>query len=356
MDYTLREIKERINLICLANDLGLKGQRGRFWCPFHDNKSRPNMSVRQHSFRCYACGAEGDTYDLVARVRNCDFKEALAYVCDYANVPVPRRAPATTWTPSFARPLPPDAPVRPKKEKGPAGRTTKVLTALCKPWLLDADWADDHPACRYLAGRGISRETAARLGVGYLGMPYNDVSSRLLAKVPLAELQDAGLFNKDGKLRLYKHRLLLPAWLDGEACGLLARNIAWGKKDDGPKELSISHPSVPFNCDALLDGPVRVYITEGPIDCLSLEEMGLAAVGIPGADGFRPEWVSLFDDVAEVVLALDNDDAGRKGSARIGEYFAAAGRHDILSVEWPDGVKDANELLTAGLGGKGVAL
>jgi 5-methylcytosine-specific restriction endonuclease McrA len=68
------------------------------------------------------------------------------------------------------------------------------------------------------------------------------------------------------------------------------------------------------------------------------------------------EWAALFDGIPEVVLALDNDDAGREGAARIAEAFAAAGRDGIKSVQWPDGVKDANEYLAAGLGGKGVAL
>lgn len=83
---------------------------------------------------------------------------------------------------------------------------------------------------------------------------------------------------------------------------------------------------------------------------------GLRAVAIPGTGAFRREWAALFDGIPEVVLALDNDDAGREGAARIAEAFAAAGRDGIKSVQWPDGVKDANEYLAAGLGGKGVAL
>jgi DNA primase len=89
----------------------------------------------------------------------------------------------------------------------------------------------------------------------------------------------------------------------------------------------------------------EVYLAEGVIDCLSLLDQGLPAIGIPGAHGFKQGWVPLFDQVSDVIVAFDRDDAGRKGRDRIVAAFAAAGRLGIKTVEWPSEVNDANEFM-----------
>jgi len=52
------------------------------------------------------------------------------------------------------------------------------------------------------------------------------------------------------------------------------------------------------------------------------------------------------EGVKRVVLALDNDEAGRKATDSIKEKLVAVGIA-ARSVEWPDGVKDANEVLVS---------
>jgi DNA primase len=159
-------------------------------------------------------------------------------------------------------------------------------------------------------------------------------------------LQAAGLFNGRGHLRLYRHRLVIPFAFHGQVYGLQARNTGWrGTDEDGPKEMVLVSPGVPFHCDVLAEDVGRVFLTEGAIDCLSLLELGLPAVGIPGAGGFKASWVPLFAGVPEVVVAFDNDEAGRRGTQRVVAAFAAAGRTDVRAVAWPGPVKDANEFL-----------
>jgi DNA primase len=154
----------------------------------------------------------------------------------------------------------------------------------------------------------------------------------------------AGLFNAEGRLRLYRHRLLFSFWLDRECLGMQGRNMSWTDKDSGPKEITIGRITVPYNADVLCVPQEQVYVTEGAIDCLSLLELGLPAVGIPGAGCFRPSWVPWFDQANEIVLALDNDKAGHEGTAEVTKHFRKHGR-TVRVVEWPTGVKDANEYL-----------
>jgi DNA primase len=247
------------------------------------------------------------------------------------------------------RPHPARAPEKaPDRPTGPTlgeERRSEILTWLARSVAVGPGVPDSHPALRYLRRRGISPPTARAAGLGYIE-DYEKVRGSLLGRFPLPELQAAGLFNDRGNLRPYLHRLLTPFTFDGRVYGVQARNIDWQNKDeDGPKELLLGSPRVPFRCDTLAEDVDRVFLTEGVIDCLSLAEIGLPAVGVPGAAGFKPGWVPLFDQVPEVIVAFDSDEAGRRGTRRVVGAFAAHGRTGIRVVDWPAAVKDANEFL-----------
>jgi len=61
----------------------------------------------------------------------------------------------------------------------------------------------------------------------------------------------------------------------------------------------------------------RVWVTEGEFDALILSQLGKAAVGIPGATLFQPQWKYLFVHCEHVSLVFDADDAGKGGGGRI---------------------------------------
>jgi DNA primase len=227
----------------------------------------------------------------------------------------------------------------------PLVRRVAILTAFSRAARLKPDHPAGHSAFKYLAARGISPATVWSAGVGFAGC-YREVQKALLNRIPLEELQAVGLFNERGNFRLWKHRLVLPFWLSGQVYGLQARNIDWRGPGDGPKELLIGSPVLPFHTDGLLEPGGEVFIAEGAMDTLSLLEVGLNAVGIPGASGFKREWVRLFDGFA-VILALDNDPAGREGAQEILNHFAAAGRPRPRVLSLPEGCKDVNDFLRA---------
>jgi DNA primase len=66
-------------------------------------------------------------------------------------------------------------------------------------------------------------------------------------------------------------------------------------------------------------------ICEGESDVLAATTHGIPAVGVPGAANFKPAWLRLFRD-RPVLLALDMDDAGERGTRQIACLFEQAGR------------------------------
>jgi DNA primase len=347
----VRELRDAIDLRGLAGDLGIQAdsRSRRMWCPFA-NHGRPNFSVTQQRFRCFACGVGGDAIELVKLINRCDFLEAISFLARYSGAPAPR---GSSWKGCRTSRHASDKSRKASPRENPTTQaqalpSVAILSAFARAARIPADAPDDHPGLRFLASRGIARQTALAAGVGYLES-YAGATDELRRKVSADRLVACGLFNKRGNLVLWKHRLLFPFAFEGGCHGFQARNIHWrSREEDGPKELRIGEAPLPFNADVLRNALDEVFICEGIIDALSATDIGLAAVGIPGATAFCSHWASLFLHIPRIVLAFDQDDAGRKATERVLNFFAAQGRRDLKILRLPPGIKDVNEWLTSG--------
>lgn len=104
-----------------------------------------------------------------------------------------------------------------------------------------------------------------------------------------------------------------------------------------------------YNEDAL-SGAGPVVITEGEIDCLSVMQAGfLRAVSLPDgwtANGDKRQALIDAEDALRrspyVIVAGDNDEAGRSLPKALANILAG---HEVRFVTWPDGCKDANDVL-----------
>lgn len=87
-----RSVREAVPAIEAARRYGLQVDRhARELCPFHDDH-RPSMSFKHGRFRCFSCGAHGDSIDLTARLLGLAALDALARLNeDFAlNIPLHR--------------------------------------------------------------------------------------------------------------------------------------------------------------------------------------------------------------------------------------------------------------------------
>lgn len=95
-----------------------------------------------------------------------------------------------------------------------------------------------------------------------------------------------------------------------------------------------------------------VILTESILDALSCHQAGIAtAIPIYGTQGCTADHLDLLarEQVRTVILALDNDDAGRAATATLRDRLTAAGLA-VRVAAYPSGVKDANELLVSANG------
>lgn len=177
------------------------------------------------------------------------------------------------------------------------------------------------PAEAYLAGRGISPETARVHRLGW---------------VP----EHAGT---DPYWARYVGRLAVPnVNTAGVVVGLKFRAVNGEEpKYDGPAGL----PARLFNLRALSYCHDIVTIVEGEMDVVSLTELGIPAVGVPGGHAWHDYHARIFAGFERIVMIADNDKAGSDLQARL----MKAGL-PVYPTYPPGGHNDVNAALVAGEG------
>ena len=90
----------------------------------------------------------------------------------------------------------------------------------------------------------------------------------------------------------------------------------------------------------------QVIICEGEIDKLSFEEAGFQSViSLPNGTKslkFLGEYEAKFNEIKSFIIAVDGDEVGRECQE---ELATRLGKERCKKVKWPEGIKDANELL-----------
>jgi len=130
------------------------------------------------------------------------------------------------------------------------------------------------------------------------------------------------------------------------------------------KIFTLGQSKLLFGWQALYPEQQDCFITEGEFDAMAMATAcGCRALSVPfgakwpGADGHDPndEWI-LHDFEAlqrfeEVFLCLDADEPGQRATKALIPRF---GRHRVRLVTWPEGMKDANDCLKAGITSRGM--
>ena len=252
-------------------------------------------------WKCFVCGGYFDVLDLYGLAFGLEtFPEKLAGAAAYYGLTVsaPRRM---TKRPA-ARPAAPEPD----------------CTAFFKAAQARLAQTD------YPQRRGLSAATCARFHLGYDPAWRNPKAPETVPPSP---------------------RLIIPTG----RTSYLARDVR-GKDELSEQEARYTKVKVGktrlFNAEALDTAEKPVFIVEGEIDAMSIVEAGGEAVGLGSASNVR----LLLERLAEkkpaqpLILALDNDERGRKASCELEDGLRAASLPYFVYNPCGD-CKDANEAL-----------
>lgn len=120
----------------------------------------------------------------------------------------------------------------------------------------------------------------------------------------------------------YEGMLAIPYWLPNGEC----MSIKFRRMDQGtPKYLNTSGTTVPpYNVGAVLKAQDTIVICEGEIEVITLSAMGIPAIGIAGANAWKPHYSRLLDGIDSVIVAGDPDEAGRKFNSDVQRHVPRA--------------------------------
>lgn len=115
----------------------------------------------------------------------------------------------------------------------------------------------------------------------------------------------------------YARMLSIPYFtVDGEVVSIRFRTI--DPEDERPKYLQPPGSDITiYNMPALTRPSSSIIITEGELDCLTLEAQGYTAIGIPGANAWKRHYARALDGFPSVIAWGDPDDAGKKFNEEI---------------------------------------
>jgi DNA primase len=176
--------------------------------------------------------------------------------------------------------------------------------------------AKSQEARAYLESRGLTdKKLWSRFQIG-----YSDGSLlQVLSSTQQRELTERGLIRSSGKE--FFHGCLVFPLLDarGKVVSFYGRSIQAGAKPShlyppGPRQGLVNREALKVYRD-------QIILTESVIDALSLVQIGVENV-VPSCMGLvasrKSTWKPLqAERVQSVVLALDNDEPGRKASEKI---------------------------------------
>jgi len=134
-------------------------------------------------------------------------------------------------------------------------------------------------------------------------------------------------------------RILFPIFeTSGRIVGATGRKIYYSKDSEFPKwkHYHIKTNNILYNIHAFKPKKNSIILTEGPSDVLKLETAnihnGLALFG----DNIGEAQIKILNNlgVEKIILALDNDKAGRKATKKIGETLANHGyKVEVMCID-----------------------
>lgn len=137
----------------------------------------------------------------------------------------------------------------------------------------------------YLESRGITKETALMFRLGFVKNPETG-HEPYIGKLAIPYLTPSGVID------------------------IRFRSL---NADSGPKYLSRPGASTHiFNVAALNSDSDVLVICEGEIDTMIATQVGFAAVGLPGANNWKPFYSRVLADWEKIMLFCDGDNAGKE--------------------------------------------
>ena len=321
-ETTIDQVRLSIDIVDVVGDHVALTRRGKSFvglCPFHDD-STPSLNVSQEKqiYKCFACGAGGNSFTFLRDIENISFIEAVRQLADRAGIALPD-----------AKPADPDQ----QEVFDQLYRANELAVKYFHHLLTQDEKAAD--AMAYLKNRGINRDIIDAFSLGYAPDQWEGFlqvatrrgfSPQILERAGLVTPRQTG----GGFYDRFRNRITFPIH------AATGRPVAFGARALDPDEQAkyINSPETPvYNKSATLYGLWRdrdairdagtALVVEGYMDLIALSQYGIENAVASSGTALTTDHARLLRRYApKTILIFDGDTAGATAAMRgIGSLF-----------------------------------
>jgi DNA primase len=334
-DETVERVRESADIVAVIGEyveLKRQGTDYRGPCPFHQGTHRNfSVSPKKAMYYCFVCHEGGDVFNFLTKRLGVDWPTAVKMVAEKSGIEVvetqSRRADQ-------------------KDERDPLWEINGVAADYFRRMLWEDDLGRDARA--YLEDRGVARELADRVGLGFapreIGLMRSYLTTlgfedeRMIA-AGLVVTPDEGTEPRPR----FRGRLMFPIFdISSRVVGFGGRLLGPGE----PKYLNSAESAI-FSKGRLLYGlnwakqaarrDERMLVVEGYFDVLRLIGAGIESVVAPMGTALTEDQAKLIRRYTDrVFLLYDSDKAGLKATFRSGDELLRQGAA-VQVVTLPEG-------------------
>ena len=347
-EFEKDDLKKKIDIIWLLNHFGYypekKGKNYVLRCIFPDHEDKnPSFTIDREGgrYHCFGCHETGDIFNVVQVIKGCDFKESLKYLKTLTGKTTIKRQDIKRED------IIEEKQVKKAPEKAEKPAITNVsLDIVCEHY--HKKLYQTKAGMNYLTKtRKIDPALIKRFKIGY----SDNSLVKIVSNGQKEALKALNIIKSTEKGRLWEFFSGCITFPVFDEVGKVVH--FYGRKADPASDhphlyLSGSHKSI-FNRKAS-----RVYdtiiLTESILDCLSLITIGFENVQpLYGIGTLTEEHIQILKDdrVKTIVLAFDNDAAGRNGTGKHKKTLLDS-EFGVKVITPPVG-KDWNDCLVAGI-------
>ncbi len=316
------QVRLSIDIVDVVGDHVALTRRGKSFvglCPFHDD-STPSLNVSQEKqiYKCFACGAGGNSFTFLRDIENISFIEAVRQLADRAGIALPD-----------AKPADPDQ----QEVFDQLYRANELAVKYFHHLLTQDEKAAD--AMAYLKNRGINRDVIDAFSLGYAPDQWDGFlqvatrrgfSPQILERAGLVTPRQKG----GGFYDRFRNRITFPIH------AATGRPVAFGARALDPNEQAkyINSPETPVynksatlyglwrNRDAIRDAGVALVV-EGYMDLIALSQYDIENAVASSGTALTTDQARLVRRYApKTILIFDGDTAGATAAMRgIGSLF-----------------------------------
>ena len=334
----LTELVERNDIVDVVSGyvrLSKKSGSNMFGlCPFHSEKTASfSVAPDKGIYYCFGCHAGGGVVNFIMQIEGLDFPDAVRFLAKRAGMEIPE-----------------DEAYHSQYQK------QERLWALCKDaarfFRQQLFSPVGKPAQAYIQKRALSMDTVKRFGLGFSPDAWATLTDTMKEKgYRLDELIDAGLSirgKNGGVYDRFRNRLMFPVIdVRGDFIGFSGRILG-----DGEPKYMNSPETMVFNKSRNLfalnlakkSKSGHIILAEGNVDVVMMHQAGFDGAVASLGTSLTPEQARLISHYTnEVIIAYDNDGAGKKASQRaIGLLEKLDLKVKVLSMS---GAKDPDEYI-----------